>query len=93
LEIIRKDMPPPPLFIVKIYENDITVWNVTIKSKEESTVISEVSNKAKEFLKRTGSRHSTGIRVFDSLSDEKVNSMKNLLEEAGLKNINVRRID
>ncbi|NQU53127.1 MAG: hypothetical protein HQ522_11385 [Bacteroidetes bacterium] len=94
LEIIRKDVTPPPpplpMFRVYLYKNKVSVQNPLIKPADKEVPFSEVSSEAKKFMSEAGEKSYANIYVEDGVAEDQIQKMKESLLLVGIKNIKVR---
>lgn len=77
--------PPPPKFVLELYQDKITLWNEVIS-------MDEVSTKANAFIKKAGKNAFIAIYIEKGISEERKNELKNVIRKAGALNVNVREM-
>jgi biopolymer transport protein ExbD len=73
--------PPPPKFVLKLYQEKVTLWNEVIS-------MDEVSTRANEYIKKVDKNAIIRIEAEKDISEERKNQIKEELRKAGALNIN-----
>ncbi|SHI30889.1 Signal transducer regulating beta-lactamase production, contains metallopeptidase domain [Tangfeifania diversioriginum] len=77
---IKNPPPPPPKFVVEFYKDRIILW-------DREVTLEELSSEAMKFVKKEDGKYYARVLIAVGVSDIQLNQLKEILNRAGVKNI------